>query len=48
MQDGPIILKLHNLQSLDKAFDFFIELMKKVNKQGLFDTPHTVRVSGKT
>ena len=26
MQDLPVILKWHNLQSLDKALDFFIEL----------------------
>ena len=25
MQDLPVILKLHNLQSLDKALDLFIE-----------------------
>ena len=26
MQDLPVISKLHNLQRLDKALDFFIEL----------------------
>ena len=25
MQDLPVILKLHNLQSLDKTLDLFIE-----------------------
>ena len=25
MQDLPVILKLHNLQSLDKALDLFME-----------------------